>query len=147
MTMQAGAAMRSAVGAPLQRRVMPPPAAYMHPAQLRYTPNAPGPRMRRVMARLSRDRWLPPSEVEGLALRLAWKFGSGNPHATVKAWLPEMAPHVGMLRGDAVCDQFQPGRGLLIERLRKIEKRKDRLALGELEVLHFVLKKGAYKWT
>ena len=119
----------------------------MHREQRRHRKDAPGPRMRRVMARLSRDRWLPTSEIEALALRLAWKFGSGNPYATVKAWLPEMALYVGMLRGDAVCDRFHPRRGLLIERLRKIEKRKDMLALGELEVLNFVLKNGAYQWT
>lgn len=52
-----------------------------------------------------------------------------------------------MLRGDAVCGRFHKGRRVLIERLKKIENRTDALALGELEILNFVLKKGAYKWT
>jgi hypothetical protein len=103
--------------------------------------------MKKVMARLSRDRWLSPSEVMALSARLCRKFGSANPCWTAKAYLPEMAIHVGMLRGDAVCDRWHTGRCILIERLQKIQDRNDGLALGELEVLNFVLKKGAYRWT
>lgn len=58
-----------------------------------------------------------------------------------------MAAHVGMLRGEAVCDIQHPGRSLLIPRLEAIEKRRDSRALGELEILNFLLKKGAYQWT
>lgn len=136
-----------AVGVPVERSVMPPAGVYMHREQRRHGKDAPGPRMRRVMARLSRDKWLPPSRVVELAERLCWKYGSGNPSWTAKAWLPEMAPYVGMLRGQEVCDRFHPKRAVLIRRLQKIEDRTDLLALGELEVLNFVLKKGAYQWT
>ena len=114
-------------------------------ARARSHDQAPGERMREVLARLSRDQWLPPSKVWSLAVALCRKHGSRNPTWTAKAYLPEMALHVCMLRGDAVCDRFQPGRAILIRRLQNIENRKDALALGELEVLHFVLKKGAYQ--
>lgn len=103
--------------------------------------------MRRVLERLSRDRWIPPKQVRELAERLCLKFGSYNPTWTAKCHLPEMATYVGMLRGDEVCDKFHPRRGILIRRLAQIENRRDALALGELEILHFVLKKGAYQWT
>lgn len=103
--------------------------------------------MRAALARLSRDRWLSPLEVLRLSVKFAGLAGSGNPSWTASRALPDMVQAVGMLRGEALCNQWDSGRGVLAERLQILSKRKDGLALCELEALSFVLKQGRYKWT
>lgn len=58
----------------------------------------PSYRVRRALARMSRDRWLPPETVRSAALRLA-SCVSGNPIWTADHAYPMECAAVGMLRG------------------------------------------------
>jgi len=50
-----------------------------------------------------------------------------------------------MVAGIVPCDLHDKKRGILIDRLHAIEQKKERKALGEIEILNFILKKGVYK--
>lgn len=131
MTMDADAAMRSAVGAPLQRRVM-----------------QPSERVRRALARLSRDRWLSGEEVSALVASLCRCTGVRNPWVIERFCVEPGAIGIGLIRGALPVSLGHPEYRQTLLKLNRAAARKDRGARPELLILQAQLSNLVrYGWT
>lgn len=91
-------------------------------------------RINRVLARLSRERWLSTAEVQRIAIKMASKAGSWSPLATAKAAVSQPAMfHSGMLRGQPLLGFGDPAHHVLIPKLDALSQKQR--AKGAAEVL------------
>lgn len=87
---------------------------------------APSERVRKAMARLTRDKWMPPSEVHQTALALARHCTHGNAAAcaVVKAAVPlACIAAVGMVRGGPPAHPEDPHYLDVFQAVRNNERR------------------------
>lgn len=87
----------------------------------RYEVGHPRVRIRRVLDRMSRDRWLLPKECYDIAFKLACRW-SGNPRATVRYLLEPDIYWYGLIRGKPVTYTWSANRGKVRELIERIEK-------------------------
>lgn len=128
-----------AVGAQVERGVRRP-----------RTNRNPEQRVRAALKRVSRDKYLTAVEVATLCgrfLNCALRQYDGFGSFSFSRCMPRPCDVFGMLRGQPPCQPYDDGRGILLDRLDAICKRKNRGAAAEFEILRFQLRVGAYKWT
>lgn len=110
-------------------------------------------RQQRIMSalcRLSRERWILPLELSGLALRLA-KCCSSNPHGTVaslmnKGILPKECIYaVGMLNGEPPLYTGQSGYADLVALTTKLQRRRGLSGTNEIALLELLTKERGTK--
>lgn len=112
-------------------------------------PSIPVLKIKAILKRLSRERYLWPEECRDIAHSIAYKYGSGNTDATIKAACDGSIFIQGMLRGMPACgDPLSNGRGIFFTQLKKIRSKKTKRPLEvELEILKHELKLGVYKYA
>ena len=89
-----------------------------------------------AMKRLSRDRWLSPSEVETIGMALARRASPGRPHWVLKAAIADECDVVGMIDGKPPAYTFEPHYGEVLKAAKKIKA--TRVAHAEIEFLKTV---------
>lgn len=99
-------------------------------------------RVNRAMRRISRDRWISGLEVRRIGYALA-SCSSGSPASVVKYSYAAECEVVGMIRGMPPAFVFEPHYPLVLDAVRKNEKRGS--AFIELALLRTVIQmKGLY---
>lgn len=110
-----------------------------HPLSRKHRPAA---RVSNALARLSRDRWIPPSEVAELALRLA-RCCSGSPKHVLNFAVCRAALETGLLRGQPVSKISDPH---FARTARLLQQRKPtRDGSDEVYILELLLKNGVFR--
>jgi hypothetical protein len=106
----------------------------MRPRDYRYACD----RVRVALGRLSRDRWLPPADVQTAALRLA-ECVSRNPSWTADKACPKECTVVGMLKGAPPAWMWDADYGAFVRALSNLNTSKPNA--GELAILQLTLKR------
>ncbi len=122
----------------LERGVRRPPKKQ----RVKYRIQPPASRVRRALARLSRERWLAPAECTELAQTLA-ACCSANPSWTAQGALPDCCIAVGMLRGMPPADPLDPDYPKFVAALRGLKPQQS--AKAELLILKLQLERNA-RW-
>lgn len=117
--------------APVERRVM-----------------QPSERVRRALARLSRDRWLSGAEVSVLVASLCRCTGVRNPWVIERFCVDRGAIGIGLIRGELPVSFGHPEFRQTLLKLNRAAARKDRGARPELLILQTQLSNLVrYGWT